>query len=326
MSRRSRSLLTRFSLLSTRTLSAAREATSQFWPRHTSEVLGPEEYALEMNRVLLGRISLTYVACTSRIRVMPTEPVFDFCLYVPLEGRIEIVADGIQLAASPDRPLLRGPARHCRFEASPTRCLAIDLPATAVAAAAAAVEAPPLRHSSIDGRRAEPLVRLVNRLVAAANRSRSLFSLQRLSARERLAAMPADVERLETSLLAAVVNAVSFHRSDAGGTCDVESLKAWLAGQAHRRVRIGELARRAGVTPRTVERAFLRTGCTPLEYLRCVRLERARRMLAQPTTGMTVRDAAAAAGFTHMGRFATDYRQHFGELPSRTLARHAASR
>ena len=63
----------------------------------------------------------------------------------------------------------------------------------------------------------------------------------------------------------------------------------------------------------------LRTGCTPLEYLRGVRLERARRMLAEPHAETTVA-AAAAAGFKHLGRFADDYRSRYGELPSRTLA------
>ena len=80
------------------------------------------------------------------------------------------------------------------------------------------------------------------------------------------------------------------------------------------------------MSSRSVERAFLRTGCTALEYLRGVRLELARRMLADPAARTTVADAAMAAGFSHLGRFAAEYRRRFGELPSRALVRGGSRR
>ena len=116
MPRPSRSLLTRFSLLDTRSLAAARQATSGFWPKHTSVVLGPEDYALELNRVALCRTILTYVSCTSRIRVISAEPATDFTLYVPLRGEIEMLIDDEQMTATAARPFLRGPVRSFVFE------------------------------------------------------------------------------------------------------------------------------------------------------------------------------------------------------------------
>ena len=331
MTRVRRSYLDRFPLISTRDLPAAREATGKFWPKHTSEVLGPEDYALQMNRVLLGSLAVSYVECTSRIRVIPNEPSSDSALYVPLDGSVDIVPDGRELAGSPSRPLLRGPYRRTQFEASPIRCLVVDLPAATLAEAAAAADVPPPGHASIGGREGEQIGRLVARLATAANRSAAVVALQALSAQSRFAAVPAAICRLERSLVDAVVkgaSGVALPSKPAAGeaACDVDALKAWLASQAHRAVRITELAKRAGVSPRTVERAFLRTGCTPLEYLRGVRLELARRMLAEPTAGLTVAEAAAAAGFRQFGRFAGEYRQHFGELPSETLARSRRSR
>ena len=326
MTRAARPYLDRFPLIATRELSAARETTSRFWPRHTSEVLGPEDYALEMNRVLLGSLAVTYVACTTRIRVVPSEPSGDSTLYVPFEGTVEIHPDGRELSGSATRPLLRGPFRASRFEASPIRCLVVDIPRATLAAAAAAAGVAAPAHASLGGRDADPIVRLVKRLASAANRSGAVLALQSFSARQRQAALPDAILRLERSLVAAIVKAaadvaVPDRQARGESGCDAEALKAWLASQAHRSVRVAELARRAGVSPRTVERAFLRTGCTPLEYLRGVRLERARRLLADPGPAMTVAEAARAAGFTHLGRFATEYRRHFGELPSQTLAR-----
>jgi len=326
MPRAARSYLDHFPLISTHHLASAREATAKFWPKHTSAVLGPEDYALQMNRVLLGSLAVSYVACTSRIRVIPSEPSGDSALYVPFEGSVDIVPDGRELTGSPSRLLLRGPYRRTRFEASPIRCLVVDFPAATLAAAAAAADVPPPVHASIGGRQGEQIVQLVKRLATAANRSRAVVALQRFSTRDRLARMPDSIQRLEREIIRAIVQAASSggplpKRSGADARCDVEALKAWLASQAHRPVRIAELAKQAGVSRRSVEREFLRTGCTPLEYLRGVRLERARRMLVEPGPALTVAEAATAAGIAHLGRFATEYRRRFGELPSQTLVR-----
>ena len=326
MAHAARPYLDRFPLISTHELSAARETTGKFWPKHASEVLGPEDYALTMNRVLLGRVAVSYVECTSRIRVIPSEPSGESALYVPFEGSVDIVPDGRELTGSPSRPLLRGPFRRTQFEASPIRCLVVDFPAATLAEAAAAADVPPPVHASIGGREGKQIALLVKRLATAANRSRAVVALQRFSARDRLARTPDSIQRMEREIIDAVVHAASTRvvptkPPGAEVRCDVEALKAWLASQAHRPVRIAELATRAGVSSRTVERAFLRSGCTPLEYLHRVRLELSRRMLMQPSPGLTVAEAATSAGFTHLGRFATEYRRHFGELPSQTLVR-----
>jgi AraC-like DNA-binding protein len=326
MARSFRPYLDRFPLIATRELSAARRTTGKFWPKHFSEVLGPDEYRLEMNRVLLGRLSVSYVHCTTGIRVIPSEASPDSTLYVPLEGSVEIVADGRQLAGSRSRPLYRGPFRTSRFEASPIRCLVVDIPAAVITAAATAADMPSPSHASIGPAHARHVVRLVKQLAHAVNRSRSVAALQRSRERERLRRMPDAIQRLERSfvealLAAAVPASVRPHRHDAVARCDVDSLKAWLASEAHRPLRIAELAERSGVSLRSVERAFIRTGCTVLEYVRGVRLESARRMLTDPPPLATVADMANAAGFTHLGRFAAEYRRRFGELPSKTLAR-----
>ena len=326
-----RPYLDRFPLIATRELAAAQETTGRFWPKHVSEVLGPDEYRLEMNRVLLGRLAVSYVHCTTSIRVIPSEPSPDSTLYLPLEGDVGIVADGRQLAGSRSRPLLRGPFRTSRFEASPIRCLVVDVPAAVIAAAATAANVPAPSHASIGPNHAGKIVRLVQQLARAVNRSRSVAALQRSRPRERLRRMPEAIQRLERSVVGSLVEAAVSaplppKRIGADARCDVDALKAWLASEAHRPLRITELAERSGVSSRSVERAFLRTGCTALEYLPGVRLELARRMLAEPAARTTVADAAMAAGFSHLGRFAAEYRRRFGELPSRALVRGGSRR
>lgn len=87
---------------------------------------------------------------------------------------------------------------------------------------------------------------------------------------------------------------------------------------------VADLALHAGVSERSLHAAFRRQlGMSPMYYVRRRRLEQAHEELLQldPATGAKVTDVALRHGFTHTGRFAAAYRQHFGEPPSTTLRR-----
>lgn len=89
-------------------------------------------------------------------------------------------------------------------------------------------------------------------------------------------------------------------------------------------VRVAEVAAAAGVTERTVQRAFRETlDQTPLQYLRDRRLEEARNQLLRldAGSGTTIADVAHDWAFTNPGRFAAAYRHRFGETPAATLRR-----
>ncbi len=81
-----------------------------------------------------------------------------------------------------------------------------------------------------------------------------------------------------------------------------------------------DLARHAGVGARRLQLAFQETLHTsPTGYLRKVKLEHARaELLAGEDTVMAI---AYRWGFGHPGRFATMYRETYGESPSETLHR-----
>jgi AraC-like DNA-binding protein len=84
---------------------------------------------------------------------------------------------------------------------------------------------------------------------------------------------------------------------------------------------VEQLAGVACVSTRTLFSSFQRfAGVAPMTYVRNIRLERARREL-RLSTDESVTEVAARCGFSHMGRFATAYRQEFGETPSATRRR-----
>jgi AraC-like DNA-binding protein len=68
-------------------------------------------------------------------------------------------------------------------------------------------------------------------------------------------------------------------------------------------------------------------GYSPMEFLRNVRLHRARLMLSRPEKVTTVTEVAFACGFGNLGHFSKYFREEFGEKPSELLgtARRGAS-
>lgn len=87
---------------------------------------------------------------------------------------------------------------------------------------------------------------------------------------------------------------------------------------------VPEWCKAAGASQRTLEYAFREYfEMTPLAFLRLRRLHEARRrLLTFCRNDASVADIAHEQGFYELGRFASDYRQLFGELPSQTLRRH----
>jgi AraC-like DNA-binding protein len=87
-------------------------------------------------------------------------------------------------------------------------------------------------------------------------------------------------------------------------------------------ITLNEIAAAARLSPRGLQAAFRRRlDTTPLAHLRSVRMQRAHHDLqnAEPGQGTSVAAVAARWGFTHLGRFAIEYRRRYGSYPSHTL-------
>lgn len=99
------------------------------------------------------------------------------------------------------------------------------------------------------------------------------------------------------------------------------SLEA-LESDSVERPSVEDLAAAAGVTERTLARAFQDTfGTSPLQYMLLRQLHAVRRGLRSAAGNATVSEVLIRQGVWDHGRFAARYRRHFGESPSATLAR-----
>lgn len=87
-------------------------------------------------------------------------------------------------------------------------------------------------------------------------------------------------------------------------------------------IQLKNIAEAAGVSARSLQLSFKQfRNMSPMAYLRTVRMQGARSELLSCAPGTRVSTVAYEWGFAHMGIFAAQYREMFGETPSATLRR-----
>ena len=112
---------------------------------------------------------------------------------------------------------------------------------------------------------------------------------------------------------------LAFHRPIPHG---LKRAIDYIRGHVNRNMSIADLVAHCDVPERTLRkhfRAFI--AVSPLTFWRQLRLAAARAYLQEGSNDTSITEAAAQFGFGHFGRFAQDYRRHFGEPPSETLRR-----
>lgn len=128
-------------------------------------------------------------------------------------------------------------------------------------------------------------------------------------------------DQLMTALVLSWNHAEALPRTAAGSR--VADLRDWLDANHGTGVRTTDMARHLGLSVRQLQFVVQsRTGMSPSQLLREVRLQRAHAALraANPDVD-TVARIAHASGFAHLGRFSQYYRARFGESPSMDLRR-----
>jgi len=97
--------------------------------------------------------------------------------------------------------------------------------------------------------------------------------------------------------------------------------RAFIDEHFREAVGMEDLCRATGVGVRTLQRGFKRRfGVTVTTYLKAVRLDAAYRdLVAAHPSRDTVTTVALRNGCRHLGRFSSEFRERFGQLPRETL-------
>jgi AraC-like DNA-binding protein len=176
----------------------------------------------------------------------------------------------------------------------------------------------------------QPVVRLpAARLADSRNRLLALFNqVLRAGAAEAGQAAADEGERwLEGVLVSEMIGLLADPQCDtrqrhgsSSGSYIVEKCHRLTLDDRLHPPSVIDLCQRLRVSRRTVQNGFRSvTETTPVNYIRCIRLNGVRRDLMGTRHGeLSIGDAAAGWGFFHLSHFAADYQALFGELPSQT--------
>jgi transcriptional regulator GlxA family with amidase domain len=101
--------------------------------------------------------------------------------------------------------------------------------------------------------------------------------------------------------------------------CQVRNALAWIRTHYDQALRIGDLARMAGMSAASFHRHFkAATAMSPLQYQKSLRLQHARRLLIANEDAAR---AGYAVGYESASQFSREYARLFGAPPARDAVR-----
>jgi transcriptional regulator GlxA family with amidase domain len=158
------------------------------------------------------------------------------------------------------------------------------------------------------------------RVLTSAGASAGLDLCLHIVARDHGSAVAADAARLAVAPLHRSGGQAQFIvRNQARATriaerTELDDVLAWIEREAHRDVALGDIAARAAVSVRTLNRRFqTETGQTPMQWLTGVRVRHAQQMLE--TTSHGVERVGREVGFASSANFREQFRRLTGVSP-----------
>ncbi len=120
-------------------------------------------------------------------------------------------------------------------------------------------------------------------------------------------------------LLRVFPNNLSDQDAITAGSPGLNRIIRYIEENAREDIDIEELSRVSNMSVRAIYNAFARAfSTTPKSYVKHVKLRKLRENLLRGHC-RSITEAALDYGFGHLGRFSSDYRKLFGELPSETV-------
>ena len=304
-----------------------------FYP-HTVDVRGPESgFALHIDGVDLGAVTVGWLWWGTEVEITTAELDDFYQVNIPIRGSLETSSGAERMVATPSRAAAY---RHDRpttmrgWAGGRDRVLAVKIcRAAAEAHLAAMLNRPvidPIRFDlSLD--LADPTsaqwCSLLRDLAVQLHRPQSI-NLHPLMAQSLAASVMTGL------LLGARHNYTDDLVADSGRmrSPTIQRAVDYIEEHLGEPIEVTAIAEHAHLSVRALQEGFQSAlGTTPMRYVREARLQRVRTDLHTATGAEGVAEIAFRWGFTHLGRFASMYRQAFGECPSAALQgrdRHSA--
>lgn len=102
----------------------------------------------------------------------------------------------------------------------------------------------------------------------------------------------------------------------------LKPLLEWIEAHLDQPIALSELERISHFSRRSLQYSFRHTlGCTPMQWIRARRLEKAKARLADPLPGDSVASIARLCGYVNTSAFSRDFRKHHGCKPMEVFKR-----
>ncbi len=305
----------------------ARSVGGRLYYPHSVTVLGDRrEFSMHIDAARFGPVTLGWLSYDTEVQIETGELDDAYQVNIPLSGQLMTGSGPSRMIATPSRAavyradqpsMLRGWGRD------PLRMLAVKIDRRAVhEQLEALLDKPVLEPIAFDAALdisqgpGQQWWSVLQTLAMSLRTSDSLF-------RHPLLAAPLTQSVVVSLLLAARHDYSDRLHAPSPAACPatIEHARDYLETHADEAISAQQVADAVGVSVRALQSGFqkhLRT--TPTKYLRDLRLRRARAdLLAADPAAIGVAEIAYKWGFTHLGRFAGQYRQVFGETPSVAL-------
>ncbi|MEV6766753.1 AraC family transcriptional regulator [Streptomyces sp. NPDC051105] len=326
-------LLTKHAVLHTDDVAASREWLTPLLGRHELSVAATTHPKIRFHSCQLGSLRLSYLSLNATAQFELAGARSGYLVLVPLTGSIWLrgaqrmrLVPGMGAVLGPGDPVSARCSADCQQ-------LIVHMNQAVLTAHVQSL----LNCSSAESPAFEPLMRF-DAGGALSWYESLMFLVERANATDSMGQelfhplVATELERaLMTGLLVTQPNTHSpalVHDPPAQPVEPIETAVRLINEYPEAGHTVADLAQAAGVSVRTLEKGFHRRfGLPPYGYLRQVRLKRVRAELTAPdAANKTVSEVAARWGFSHLGRFAQEYRKKYHENPSETVRRYRAIR
>ena len=312
-------------LFASHDLDETRALVGRVMKPHRLDVAGRAQHlASRMHHVAFGEVSLSRLSYGAEVEISPGSLDDFYLVQMPLAGSAHIESGRQQVDSTTELASVLGPtsATAMRWSADSDQIMvriARPLVERALGAQLGHAPAEPLEFAlGFRWRECTAWRALVGYLAELASQPVDC-------AQHRLLA--AQIEQLVVTTLISMhahnfTDALGEARPDRHAPLlprHVRKVQAYLEAHADEPVTPAQLAAVAGVSLRSLFSGFKACcGVSPMQYLKALRLERARADLQTAPEHANVAGVALRWGFGHLGRFSADYKARFGECPSQT--------
>lgn len=284
---------------------------------------GREAFHWRVSQRTFGPIGVLKSEIASSVRAIAQPVDGYYCVNRAVSGGVELThAGGVVNVGAGSEGMVTSPSVPARVDFKAGHAgIQVSIPRTLFESEAEALVGRPLTRPLVfsprlDGAIADPVMRMLDFIIAEAPREASALVAARVG------------ERLAQALILTLLRFQQHDQVDLmatdGGVAPSRSVKRaqeFMTARSNGTITSADLFAATGVGMRALQRGFRRHhGTTPSAFLRARRLDVARAsLIASPWK--TITEVALACGFAHVGRFSTYYRARFGESPSETRAR-----